>query len=147
MDQKIAAAIQSYSLEWNFFVFKTFANLHLAFATKLEKKPNKEDQKLEKSKPAVEPREDVNPVIEEQNLVDYDNGKIVSVRTHNCKFPKKYFQAYEGFVLFLGHNFVELFLVVVINLDGDVHSELLVVTKLNWKDDPGGGCCEYFDIR
>ena len=147
MDQKIAAAIQSYSLEWNFLVFKTFANLHLAFATKLEKKPNKEDQKLEKSKPAVEPREDVNPVIEEQNLVDYDNGKIVSVRTHNCKFSKKYFQAYEGFVLFLGHNFVELFLVVLINLDGDVHSELLVATKLNWKDDPGGGCCEYFDIR
>ena len=101
---------------------------------------------MEKSKPAVEPREDVNPVIEEQNLVDYDNGKIVSVRTHNCKFSKKYFQAYEGFVLFLGHNFVELFLVVVINLDGDVHSELLVATKLNWKDDPGGGCCEYFDI-
>ena len=147
MDQKIAAAIQSYSLEWNFFVFKTFANLHLAFATKLEKKPKKEDQKLEKSKPAVEPREDVNPVIEEQNLVDYDNGKIVSVRTHNCKFSKKYFQAYEGFVLFLGHNFVELFLVVVINLDGDVHSELLVATKLNWRDDPGGCLCEYFDIR
>ena len=119
----------------------------MAFATKLEKKPNKEDQELEKSKLAVEPREDVNPVIEEQNLVDYDNGKIVSVRTHNCKFSKKYFQAYGGFVLFLGHNFVELFLVVVINLDGDVHSELLVATKLNWKDDPGGGCCEYFDIR
>ena len=102
MDQKIVAEIQSYGLECNFLVFKTFANLHLAFATNLQKKPNKGDQQVEKSKPAVEPREDVNPIIKEQNMVDYDYGKILSVRTHNCKFPKKYFQAFDGFVLFLG---------------------------------------------
>ena len=65
-----------YSLECNFLVFKIFANLHLAFATNLEKKPNKGDQQVEKSKPAVEPREDVNPIIKEQNMVDYDYGKI-----------------------------------------------------------------------
>ena len=89
MDQKIVAEIQSYSLECNFLVFKTFANLHLAFATNLEKKPNKGDQQVEKSKPAVEPREDVNPIIKEQNMVDYDYGKILSVRTHKGRFQKK----------------------------------------------------------
>ena len=42
MDRKTLAAIREYNREWQFFVFKTMANLHLAFTHKLEKKPNQE---------------------------------------------------------------------------------------------------------
>ena len=144
MDQKIVSAIQTYCLEWNYFLFKTASNLHMAFAHKLEKKPIaiQENQKVEEKKTIltekkVEPREDFNPSMTGLAEVEVEELEILrkknlAVRTPYGKLPKKYFQ-------FLGHILVDLSLMQLINLDGDAHSELFVGT--NWRDDPdpGGG--------
>ena len=112
MDQKIVSAIQTYCLEWNYFLFKTASNLHMAFAHKLEKKPNQENQKVEEKKTKlteknVESRENFNPSM--TGLVEVEElelliKKEMSVGTHYWKLPKKYFQEFEGFRLLLGHS-------------------------------------------
>ena len=142
MDQKIVSAIQTYCLEWNYFLFKTAKNLHLAFAHKLEKKPIQENQKVEEKKAElteknVEPREDLNPSLTGLVEVEVEElekliKKKLAFFTDYWNLPKKYFQ-------FLGHILVGLSLMKLINQDVDTHSQLFVDTNWRHEPDPGGG--------